>query len=311
MRHDVEPDGRPALAANLIDDVGELHIDDVFHGSAFALADADNLIFDFQLALLLRRAPLHNPLNDRIAVVPLQRRADSLEIQSHHNRKVLIGFRGHIGRVRIVRVGDRGEIDFEDVVVARLAQALLKCGIAAHELGDGVVGAAVEGLLFNDFLALLGGFFLFVALFRLKGKELELYALAHTVGRFRVGRRVLEELLIALERFVFGKVELVLFEERARGRAAFVDALQEPVVNHIGGREIAFFRGLGHRSGKRGVEFVDVALHEVDFARIDRLEIELKTARGNGFVELFAGDVSHFQHSAEVDRNVLIADRLF
>ena len=79
-RNNVETNDCAALAADFVDDVRQFHIDDVFHRTVYALTDRDDLVLFLKLALLLRGASLHDALHNGVAVVPLERRADSFEI---------------------------------------------------------------------------------------------------------------------------------------------------------------------------------------------------------------------------------------
>ena len=84
-----QADDRAALAADLLHDVVELHVDDVFHRAARALADADDLVFGLQAAVLVGRAARDDVLHDRVAIDAAERGADAVELQPHLDVEVV------------------------------------------------------------------------------------------------------------------------------------------------------------------------------------------------------------------------------
>ena len=56
----------PLVAADELDDVGELHVDDVDELAVLALADADDLVFGLQASVLVGRAAGNDLADDRV-----------------------------------------------------------------------------------------------------------------------------------------------------------------------------------------------------------------------------------------------------
>ena len=82
LGHHAQPHDRARLAANHLDDVVELHIDDIDEIAFVALADADNPVACLELAVLIRRAAGDQLVDHRIAIVDLQLSADAFQMQT-------------------------------------------------------------------------------------------------------------------------------------------------------------------------------------------------------------------------------------
>ena len=79
-RLDDQPDLGPARAADVADDVAELLLDEV-DLRAVLLLDADDLVLGLEPAVLVGRHPGDDLLDDRVAVLRLERGADAFERQ--------------------------------------------------------------------------------------------------------------------------------------------------------------------------------------------------------------------------------------
>src|SRR5690606_25437755 len=67
-----QPDHRPFVAANHVDDVLELHVHDVDHLTVFALTDADDAVVRLEVAHFGRRSAGQHAADDGIAVLLIQ-----------------------------------------------------------------------------------------------------------------------------------------------------------------------------------------------------------------------------------------------
>ena len=119
-RNDLQADHRAALAADEFHNVADLHVDHVGQVSLLALPHADHLVVFLQAAVLVGRPALDDLLDDRVAVVVLQRAPDALEVQSHDHVEVFFGFRRHVGGMGVERGRQRVQIEFQQLVAADL-----------------------------------------------------------------------------------------------------------------------------------------------------------------------------------------------
>ena len=99
----LQADRRSTRAADQFDDVAELHIDHVDHLALAFLPHADDLVLDLQPAVLVGGAVGDDLLDDRVAVLVRQRRANPLQLQAHGDVEVLLRAGRHVVGVRVER----------------------------------------------------------------------------------------------------------------------------------------------------------------------------------------------------------------
>ena len=217
-RIDFQADDRAALAADLLHDVVELHVDDVFHRAAGAFADADDLVLRLEAAVLVGGAAGDDVLHDGVAVDAAERGADAVELQLHRDVEVVERRGGHVAAVRIEAGGHRRQVALEQLVVVGLLPALADAVVALAELLDGLVHRDV-----------VGGFL----------HQVELHALAPALGRFfgRLG----ETSAASGSRIISSStVKSCGLSNSACGQLdAFIDASQEPGEHFVGELDVA------------------------------------------------------------------------
>ena len=118
-RLDDQADLGAARAADVADDVAELLLDEV-DLLAVLLLDADDLVLGLEPAVLVGGHAGDDLLDDRVAVLGLERGADALErevelLVDH----VLERLGAHVARVRVEGPGQAGEVDLEQVARCR------------------------------------------------------------------------------------------------------------------------------------------------------------------------------------------------
>ena len=79
------------IAANQFDHVIQLLADDIHHLAVCALTNADDLVFFFQLAVLVGGTARYHFRHDCLSVAILQLSADTFELQSQGNAEIVQG----------------------------------------------------------------------------------------------------------------------------------------------------------------------------------------------------------------------------
>ena len=122
---DFQADGRAALAADQLDHVAELHVGHVDDLAVFSLAHAEHLVVFRQPFVLVGGTAGNDLLDDGVALGSgLQRGSDSVEVQPHLDFEIVERVGRHVAGVRIVGGRQRGQEQFEQLVVVGLAPAL-------------------------------------------------------------------------------------------------------------------------------------------------------------------------------------------
>ena len=120
---DLELDPRAFLAANELHDIGELHVQQVHEVLGVPLGHRENLILRLQPSIARRRAAGNDLVDHRVAIDRLQRSPDPLELQAHADLEILEGVRRHVGCMRVIGHGRRGQKDLQQLHAIGLAHA--------------------------------------------------------------------------------------------------------------------------------------------------------------------------------------------
>ena len=135
-RLDDQADLGAARAADVADDVAELLLDEVDLVAVFLL-DADDLVLGLEPAVLVGRHAGDDLLDDRVAVLRLERRADAFERQVQRLADhVLERLGAHVARVRVERPGQAAQVDLEQVAHVELVDDAVAVPVADRELLD-------------------------------------------------------------------------------------------------------------------------------------------------------------------------------
>ena len=250
-RNDRQADFRSLLAADHLDDLAQLHADDI-NRLGFPLADGDDLVPGMQLAGHFRGSSGKEALNDAIAVDIAQLGPDTDQGVADLDVELLGGIPGEEIAVRIVELGQRGEEDFLHVVDLDLVEVFLQALAALGEALNGAVERFVLQQLEDEFM----------------GHSLipEAVRLLHA-GRPRGVLAVGEVHLVALE--VEGPGEAFL----APGQAG-LGALDEEVENLKGRVEVPDVEVGGFQaSGETVDDEIDILLEENHARTIEALDV--------------------------------------
>ncbi len=315
LGNDLEADDRADLAADEVDDVGELHFDDVDEFTVRALGHPDDAVAHLELAHLEGRTADDETLDrgPALVLVLLQHRADSGEGLVHPDAEVVVLLLGEVFAVRIVGRGDRLDEERGDV----LGRVLL------DPLEDGVV--AVRDLLVDGFLRvrvvlvdlrfLAGLLRLFRGLGLLLLDRLGDELLAEQVALDQVAPELVVLLarlgpLGILPRDLDGAVGI---EGEGFRDGEFLGQL-DPVAEALlvdgedfeGGLDVPLPHAIVDVRAVFRVESVDVLLGEIDPAVVEHLEIGIEGELGHLVVERLAEEMLLLQHSDHAQGEVAI-----
>ena len=151
---DSQPHDGPLGAADEADGLRERHIDNV-HGWFPVLGDRHDPVADLEEFAAGGRTARHEFANFAVAILGLERGADADERQVHRDGKILGLPPAHIIRMRVVSVGERGEVDLQHLVLLPLLHRVKGPLVTAGKGLDDFVGLLVAKLLLQVFVAQL------------------------------------------------------------------------------------------------------------------------------------------------------------
>ena len=122
------------FAADHFHDLAKFHADD-FDRLGPGLPDGDNAVVGLELTSEVRRSAGDEFFDDAVVIFHREHRADTDELKFHLDAEFLEGFRGEIGRMRVIEPGDATQVDFGEVTTLGLAETLEHLLVAfAHRL---------------------------------------------------------------------------------------------------------------------------------------------------------------------------------
>ena len=274
-RDHLQPYEGAPLAADELHHLVEIHVHGIDDLAVATLPHAHDPVLRLEPAVLVG-GPAGRELHDRrVAVFALELRADAVELEPHSDLEVLERAGRHEGRVRVEAAGERRKIRLEQLVAGHLVHPLGEAAVAAEEL----------------LLRLLGG-----RLLHLLHEQLVLDPPPPQILDLGLGLRPLGRLTVDDDRLglreIMGRVEQPFDQRQPR-----IDPLQEAIAHLIGEAHVAPLHEIVERVPLLH-ERIDVALHQIDLHRIERLQKGVEPAAGHPVVDRLLEEVLALQMPA-------------